>query len=362
MDVGSLCDELIRDLDEAYSPASPSKAARLVEMIEERIARALKEAILKNIHDIDDKVRRTGDGFVFEGDAFEVIIGYRDIVRDHALAVVLGETGQRSKPIIERFALNGPGKFTKADLIFSPRLRKFIPNAAALTKGFYESGYAWLNEFLKEKSRELESSMSVELFRQLRIAFGGRPELADVIWLFVTDTNKGTYFFDERAAEHAVKRITKLRGSVRRSSAEIFLGLLTTEVPYEQIFGRHSVETGNPLRVDLSKAEYLESKPIVALAEHVLYQNAMRGSQTATVFALTRDQQPYLLCCFPSLYETEIVSTLRAHASQIETTFNEHKTTARRYLKALKEFSPLSLPIEDLGKFAGGFFRGFSGH
>lgn len=268
-------EQLVRDLNQSYSSAAPTHAANLVEDIETRIERELKEAILKNFAYLDESIRRTTGGFYFQDHAFEIVTGYREIIKSNStLAVTIREVSQPSKPTIEHFSLSGIGKFKKVDLVCAPVLQQFAPSVAELTKGFYESGYAWLNEFLIEKARSLESSMAVELFRQIRMAFAGQPKLADVVSLCITDTTSGAYSFDQHATEN------------------MFFGLLTSEVPYKQTFSRHAVETGEPLHIDLSKAEYLDSKPLVALAEHALYKSATTGPPAATIFATLKKIRP----------------------------------------------------------------------
>src|SRR5262249_54511177 len=104
-------------------------------------------------------------------------------------------------PLIEPIALGGIGKFKKANLIFAPILQPFAPISSQLTKVLYETGYAWLSEFLMSKVQGLESAMSNELFRQLRLAFADHPQLAAAVSLFITDGEAGLYFFNKRAAE-----------------------------------------------------------------------------------------------------------------------------------------------------------------
>ena len=229
MELASFTDKLIRDLDDSYSSVAPFDTLRYIGLIEERIARELKEAIVLNVQSIDPRVRRSeAHGFTFQGGSFEIIVGYRDITKKNTVAVVLAEVGPPVKPIVEHLTLRGSGKFKKADVIISPGLSAFVQIVCALTKGFYEAGYSWLNEFLQVKSQGLESSMATQLFRQIRIAFAGQPRLCDMVWLFVTDNKQGIYFFDQHATEQTIARINKMRGSIRQSAAEMFLSLLTT--------------------------------------------------------------------------------------------------------------------------------------
>ncbi len=367
MDIAPLTARLVQDLDKVYGATPASEAAVRVETIERYIAEELGEAVLSLIESVEPKVVRLAPhGFALKGVLYEVVVDYRDLLRDDTVGVLVAAlrgTDRAPRPARAHCRIQGDGKYRKADIIVPPGFSSHLDALSELTQKIYETGYAWLDEFLQAKVRELESSMVVELYRAIRLAFAGRQNLCELVWLVLIHEDSGIYVFDQQATFNIVSSLAVQRGRARPSAVALFLGLLTSAVPFDQMFSRHAIPTGQCLQCDLSKAEYAGTEPLYAVAEHVLYKSKADQSTVCSLLPLARSEQPYLIAGFPTSHEDEIVSVLRDHLSEIEAVFDTHKDRARALFKKIRAVSRLPLlPPGKAGEFLGGLLKGASGY
>jgi hypothetical protein len=345
MEASSVTTKLIRDLDERYGSIEP--------------AEALKEAILIKLKEREPQtVDLAHHKFALKGATFQIIVSYRDILKPGTLAIVIIEEGEAHKPIRARTAIAGIGQYDKADVLISPKLSQHLEMFAELTRGIYEVGYSWLNEFLFSKARELESSFIIEMHRVIRLVFAGKIALADLVRLGVVDKDKGLYLFDQRTTERTIRSIAGARSTVRQSPAALFLGVLTGSIPFDKMVARHAIPTGECLRFEFSELEYRDES-VFGLAEQIMLKSP--DSRAASVFPIIRDEQPYLLAAFPTSHEQEISSTLQAHLSEIREVFNNHKSYVRALVNKVTSLSKGGLPLGPVGEFVGGVFKAMAG-
>jgi hypothetical protein len=361
-EVAHLTAQLVRDLNDTYASAPAADALDYVERIESRIANELKVAIRGLLKSLDHRVINLHDQkFLMEGFIFEVMVGYRDLLKKHdTAAIVVMEETQPPKPIRSSLPIEGFGKYKNLEVFISPRLSAHMPAISELSQKFYEGGYSWLREFIDIKAEQFEAAMVVELYRALRLAFAGKTILVDLIWLVLVDKHKGMYLFDQHATIRTIKTIGIHRGTTRESASALFLGLLTSAIPFEKMFSRHTIPTGDCLHVDFAATEYTD-KTMFALAERVLFKSTTRKTQVASVFPIARNEEPYLIAAFPTAEENEILPILRAHMLELQTVFNTQKSRARVLIDKLRPTSAGKLPYGPLGEFMGGVIKAFTG-
>ncbi len=256
----------------------------------------------------------------------------------------------------------GSGKYSQAEILLAPHLAYFLPALLELTQKFYESGYEWLTEFLREKVRALEVNLVREIYRATRLAFAHKPHLVEQIWLCVVAKNRGVYLFDQHRFENTIKLVATQRGAMRPSSSALFLGLLTTTVALEKLFSRHAIVSGECLRCDLAVSQYSDDKTLYAIAEHVLYRSTKRRTGVASVFPIVRDQQPYLIAAFPTDVEAEVLPILRAHSDDIRRAFKASQDELFGLVEGTKAIWRPQLPVGQIGEALGGLVKGLLGY
>ncbi len=361
MDLARFTAHLTQGLDRSFALTPAAEAAAHIDYIEQYIAKELEEAIVAAILHLEPRaIRLPPNGFALLGRPFEVIVDYRDLLKNDIIGVLITEI-QSATPLVRvQCDLHGQGRYKKADVMVAPRLSNHLNVFAELTQQFYKIGYTWLHEFLIAKARELESSMVIELYRILRLAFSDKPGLADQVWLVVVHRDRGIYVFDQHATERMVDVLISQRGKTKGSAAALFLGLLTSDVPFDQMFSRHAIPTGECLHCDLSKSEYVGTEPLYAIAEHVLYKYGSGKSKVASIYPIARRDQPYLIAAFATSEELEILPVLRKHRKEMEDAFRGQTDRAEVLLHKLKSISAGRLPIgpifEALGYFTKGIF------
>jgi hypothetical protein len=368
MDIRPLAGRLVHDLDELYGGTPVAEVAACVDAVERHIADALREAVVASVEAAEPEMiaRYPPYGFALEGVPYEVIVDYRDLLRDDTVGVLIAAVGgsdRPPKPARANCRIRGDGKYRKADIIVPPRFSAHLEALTELAQKTYESGYAWLSEFLQSKVRELESSMVVGLYRAVRLAFAGNQNLSQLVWLVLIQEDHGIYVFDQQATFNAVGSLAVQRGKARPSAVALFFGLLTSAVPFDQMFSRHAIPTGQCLHCDLAKSDYAGTEPLYTIAEHVLYRSTVNQSTVASIFPLSRDEQPYLIAAFPTSHEHEILPVLKDHLADIESVFSTHKERARTLFGKLRAVSRLPLPPPGkTGELLGGFFKGAAGY
>ncbi len=248
MDIRPVTARLVHDLDTLYGETLAPEAAECVEAIERHIADELRDSALTLIEASETKmIRRPPYGFALEGVPYELVVDYRDLLRDDTVGVLIAAlpgTDRHPRPVLAHCKIRGDGKYRKADIIVPVRFSAHVESLSELTQHVYETGYAWLDEFLQEKVRELETSMVIELYRAVRLAFAGRQNLYELVWLVLIHEDTGIYLFDQQATFNTISSLAMQRGKARQSAVSLFLGLLTSAVPFEQMFSRHAIPTG----------------------------------------------------------------------------------------------------------------------
>jgi len=301
-------------------------------------------------------------GFVARGTPFDVLVSYRDLMRMDVLGVAIVEAGHNERNITLQEDISGYGRFGSVEIILSPKLRRLAKQLTKFTKAFYQAGYAWMEEFLNSKVRDLESAISIEMYRALNLAFSDAPSLAEMIRLVVIDNDKGVYLFNQRTSENTIEALREQRGHVGASPATMLLGLLTSDVPFEKMFSRHAVASGEFLRCDLGASEYVGSEPIYSIAERVLYRFRSDRPKVATIVPIVRDEQPFLIAAFPSSEEKHVLPILRQHNAALKQTFRDQRRFARQLVKKLRTASGGRFPTGPLFEALGGFTKGALGY
>jgi hypothetical protein len=360
MDFSELTKQLTSDLDVAFRHLPPEKAIDCIERIEARISVGLAAAIIRVLRRLDPRIIGIENNkFTLEGGAFEVFVGYEDVWHPNTVAVLVIQIGLPATQPPKGVPIGGTGKYNEAQISTSPQLQRYSDVIAELTQKFYQQGYAWLAQFLLLKVRELESSVTIDLYAALRVAFGEKRTLADRCLLILIDGNNGNYVFDLHSAEQTIKRISTQRGVIQRTTSEMFLGLLGSFLQFKQMFSRHVIASGEKFQVDFTQTEYSD-KTLFALSERVLFKSEAGGSKTGTLFPLARDDPPFLVVAFPTVRESEILPVLRRHAKELQETLKKQRNRVRTLHDSHKS-SLSSLSFGQVGQVIGGFTRGILG-
>ncbi len=356
---GSLSVKLAEDLDRIYGSVPAAGWASYTEVVERYIENELVVYVLDAVKEGEDGfVRASHDSFVIDGVVHKAIAGARDPLHADVLALVVVDLNEPANLVHSYCDVRGSGRYRKLEVFVPQRLARYRDSIADTSKELIETGYAWLSQILLAKTRELESSMVVELYRAIRIAFSEKPELANLVWLGVVQRDRGFYLFDGHQAEQTIRDL-RLRGRAGGESAvSLYLGLLTSNIAFDEMFSRDAPE-GECIRCDVKEAKYAGSTPLCALAEYVLYQTDYGKPGAMSILQIAKTEQPFLTALFPTIEEANILPTLRANDARIKRVFSEQKRLASSVV-ARTERALKRLPAGDMAELLGRFLKGLS--
>jgi hypothetical protein len=303
------------NLPRLYGSTTASELVTALDLIDTTLLHTVTEEVTEYLISTHPNAKRSSQpGVVVCGDSFfEITTGQRDLVSPSALAVVvLRVQGPRHLRLVRaKGRLTGCSRFETITAIIDPELGGCVDAVLGLAQATLDSGYAWLLEFVRTQIRSLESALALKLYGYSRQMLSN--DLARWLWFVVIwPQTGGVYLFDRISADAALDALTEERGATSESPAALFGHLLTTAVPFDQMFSRTVIETGECLDVQLVTAAYRDSASGYAVAEDVLYT-----PKVATLYPVVREGLAFLLAVFPADRRDSILPVLQEHQQEL---------------------------------------------
>lgn len=353
---------LLKDLETFYGKLVPAELGVILTQIEEFISQAIVHEAGQLLARAMPQVQQTpAPGVVsFSGAIFQVVATTRDALSPSAFALtVIAMHGKKPmQPVRRRGVISGHGRFDSITVIVDPIFAGCADDLALLGARFFEAGYAWELELVRRTVRSIESSLAEHLYRHVRERL--QSDLQRFVWFVViTQDRGGVYIFDSTTAESTIELLKE--GLQRRSgsTSELFVELLLTVLPLEEMFSRNAIATGECLSVQLDVTGYRGSSAGYAQAEDFVYPGG-----SASVFPVVREGRAYLIAAFPTIYQSDMLPALEGSRRELERIFRDYRdgirTTLRRVTEttrfALQEFATdlLAKLAVELAKLGGG--------
>jgi hypothetical protein len=293
----------------AFNGIKPAELTSQLDGFEACIARTVVAEVARYLASVDRQVRPTPDQsiFVVGGTFYQVAATPRSALTPSGLDIsVLQLNVQRpSKPIRVHTSVKGSGRVTSMTSIVDPRFATHAEDITRLTTELYEFGYSLMLELIRRLIDELETDLSKHLYEHVRPLLP--PQMLTFFWFnIITQDGGGIYLFDKHTAENTVALLTSHERRRSLAPAELFAHLLITSIPFEQMFSKNVIATGECLSVPLTVTDYRDSSIGYAQAEDFIYPG-----KSASVYPIVREGSAFLVASFPTVHESTFLPVLK---------------------------------------------------
>jgi hypothetical protein len=319
----------------AFNGTKPAEITSQLERFEACIARTLVAEVSRYLASTDRQVRPTPERsmFVVNGTFYQVAATPRSALSPSGLDIsVLQVNVQKPpKPVRVHGSVKGFGRVTSTTSIVDPRFAAYADDITYLTTELYEFGYSLMLELIRQVIDELETDLSKHLYEHVRPLLP--MQMLKFFWFnIITEDGGGIYLFDRHSAENTVSLLTSHERRRSLAPAELFAHLLVTAIPFEQMFSKNVIATGECLSVPLTVTDYRDSSIGYSQAEDFIYPG-----KSASVYPIVREGSAFLVASFPTVHEVTLLPVLHSSRVALSHIFKDHRSIVLRTLRKVRD-------------------------
>ena len=346
----------------AFNRTKPFDLASQLNGFEARIATTIVSEVAGYLASVDRKVRRTLDKsiVVVNGMFYQVAATPRSSLSPSGLdiSVLQLNVDKPPKPVRVHGSVKGLGRVTMTTTIVDPRFVRCAEEIAYLTTELYEFGYSLMFELIRRVIEELETDLSKQLYEYMRPLLPA--EMLKFFWFnIISEDGGGIYLFDRHSANNTMSLLTTHERRRSLAPAELFAHLLVTAIPFEQMFSKHVIATGQCLSVPLTVTDYRDSSIGYSQAEDFIYPG-----KSASVYPIVREGRAFLVASFPTVYTNTFLPILDNSRATLSRIFQDHNSIVLRTLRKVRnsfQWLPQEFITELLAKTTVEFTKWLSG-
>lgn len=216
--------------------------------------------------------------------------------------------------------------YDEVHVLVAPVFSRFVPTLFETTELCLKGLDHWLCDFVISTLGSLEIGLARKIYGRLRRVFEAklRGDLAEKLWLGISDGTNCIYFVDRTAIRTAFSAIDQSRSNTPLLLSHLF----TTNLDFSKSLASRAAASDGPVDEDILDSEYHGDELDYTAAEERLYCPGAipRKRIPITLVSILKESTYWLTVIFPTAWKSQIAPIVLEHRSSLAREFKEGNT------------------------------------